>query len=373
MPSDGVYLVSAEGMTEMRHARYETEDLLQRLLERYPALLSGRQVNPAQPREWLLIAREQGVPKSDGGADQWSADHLFVDQDGIPTIVEVKRSTDTRIRREVVGQMLDYAANGVRYWPVERLQRDLASQFPGDGPQQVEQADQAVRDLLARAQFDGATPDAFWSQVADNLTAGRIRMLFVADVIPPELQRIIEFLNEQMTHCEVLGIEIRQYTAEGHQVLAPTVIGHSSVSRQVKRQSQTRPFEETMEIAADEVRDLDARLDRLAEANQWAVTTSKAARQYRLPSGQTLIQFFPADAGGSLQFHLAGIYDAGLSGQADELRTWMERISGKAVSARQPWIPIAPLIDHWDQFTQEFVPAYLTATVSALRIVDRPV
>jgi hypothetical protein len=33
------------------------------------------------------------------------------DQNAVPTLVEVKRSSDTRIRREVVGQMLDYAAN----------------------------------------------------------------------------------------------------------------------------------------------------------------------------------------------------------------------------------------------------------------------
>jgi hypothetical protein len=39
----------------------------------------------------------------------------------VPTLVEVKRSSDTRIRREVVGQMLDYAANAVVYWPLERL------------------------------------------------------------------------------------------------------------------------------------------------------------------------------------------------------------------------------------------------------------
>jgi len=55
-----------------------------------------------------------GVPSIDGGGDRWSADHLFLDQDAIPTFVEVKRSTDTRIRREVVGQMLDYAANAIR-------------------------------------------------------------------------------------------------------------------------------------------------------------------------------------------------------------------------------------------------------------------
>jgi hypothetical protein len=29
--------------------------------------------------------------------------------------VEVKRSSDTRLRREMVGQMLDYVANGLRH------------------------------------------------------------------------------------------------------------------------------------------------------------------------------------------------------------------------------------------------------------------
>ena len=37
------------------------------------------------------------------------------------TLIEVKRSTDTRIRREVVGQMLDYAANAVSYWSVDTI------------------------------------------------------------------------------------------------------------------------------------------------------------------------------------------------------------------------------------------------------------
>lgn len=43
--------------------------------------------------------------------------------------MEVKRSTDTRIRREVVGQMLDYAANGVRYWPAEELRVRLITEL----------------------------------------------------------------------------------------------------------------------------------------------------------------------------------------------------------------------------------------------------
>lgn len=35
---------------------------------------------------------------------------------GFPVLVELERATDTRLRREVVGQMLDYAANGTAHW-----------------------------------------------------------------------------------------------------------------------------------------------------------------------------------------------------------------------------------------------------------------
>ena len=95
----------------MTQQPYESEALLQRLLATHPSVLAGDQFNIAEPRRWLLVSREAGVPCEIGGPDRWSLDHLFVDQDSIPTLVEVKRSSDTRIRREVVGQMLDYAAN----------------------------------------------------------------------------------------------------------------------------------------------------------------------------------------------------------------------------------------------------------------------
>jgi hypothetical protein len=44
-----------------------------------------------------------------------------VDEAGVPTLVEVKRSSDTRARREVVAQILDYAANSAASWNGEML------------------------------------------------------------------------------------------------------------------------------------------------------------------------------------------------------------------------------------------------------------
>lgn len=110
-----------EQIIPLKEAKYESEDLFQQLIEQYPDILVGDQITPDQPRKWIFISREMGVPEHESGGAQWFLDHLFIDQDAIPTLVEVKRSTDTRIRREVVAQMLDYAANASAYWPVNEL------------------------------------------------------------------------------------------------------------------------------------------------------------------------------------------------------------------------------------------------------------
>ncbi len=94
---------------------------LQTLLEKNPDLLPGDQISPDDPRRWLLIQREMPVPDPATGADRWSIDFLFADQDAIPTFVECKRFADTRSRREIVGQMLEYAANGHHYWSSQTL------------------------------------------------------------------------------------------------------------------------------------------------------------------------------------------------------------------------------------------------------------
>src|SRR6516165_10561411 len=118
----GIFLIQRSGeLVEMKAQPYDTEAVLQVLLAKYPNLLAGDQMDGAAPRRWLLVSREMGVPSEEEGGDRWSMDHLFLDQDAIPTLIEVKRSSDTRIRREVVGQMLDYAANAVAYWPVETI------------------------------------------------------------------------------------------------------------------------------------------------------------------------------------------------------------------------------------------------------------
>lgn len=225
--SGAIYLVHPDGqLIAMTEQGYVSEDRLQRFLEEYPDLLAGDQMDGAEPRRWLLISREMSVPSSEDGGARWYLDHLFLDQDAVPTLVEVKRSTDSRIRREVIGQMLDYAANSVVHWPAERIRTQFESSCTGRGEDPT--------DVLQGFLGPEADLEDFWSQTATNLQAGKIRLVFVADVIPPELRRVVEFLNSQMTPAEVVAVEVKQYIGESLTSLVPRVVGQTARAQQSK-------------------------------------------------------------------------------------------------------------------------------------------
>ena len=63
------------------------------------------------------------VPGPASGQPKWSIDFLYVDHTAMVTLVECKRYDDLRSRREVVAQMIEYAANGQHYWSAEHLQQ----------------------------------------------------------------------------------------------------------------------------------------------------------------------------------------------------------------------------------------------------------
>ena len=279
--SEKIYLIDdTESLHDMSEQPYDSEDLLQTLLERYPDVLAGEQINQKAPRRWLLISREMGVPSEDEGGDRWSLDHLFVDQDGVPTLVEVKRSSDSRIRRQVVGQMLDYAANAVVYWPIEKIQAEFERQCESNGTD----GEAELADFLESAGEDTfLSPETFWSTVKTNLQAGKIRMVFVADKIPQELQRIVEFLNEQTDPAEVLAVELKQFVGGGVRTLVPRVLGltaaaqqkKSAASAKGKQWDETSFMEEFKKRQGEENVGVAAEILRWLEKHEWPIFWGK--------------------------------------------------------------------------------------------------
>ncbi len=218
-----------DSLIPMEETPYHRESVLQDWLSNYPELLPGDQINPEDPRRWLLVKAEMGVPGCENGPDRWSLDHLFLDQEGIPTFVECKRSVDTRARREVVSQMLDYAANGLQYWSMERI-RQLAAEV-SESP-----LDKRVSELIISD--DQEAIEDYWKTVESNLREGKVRLLFVADETTSELRRLVEFLNEKLKDIEVLIVEVRQFSGESHTAVVPRVIGVTEAGR---KNRATRP------------------------------------------------------------------------------------------------------------------------------------
>jgi hypothetical protein len=233
-----MFVLKEDGsLIPLKPAQFVLEDDFQRLLEDYPELLAGDLIDPEEPRRWLLVAREIGIPGETDGTGLFSADHLFLDQDGIPTIVEVKRQTDTRLRREVVGQMLDYAANAVAYLPVASIR----TRFEETCTKRGKDPEQELQDKLGQ----DIDTEKFWLQVKTNLEAQKIRLLFVADAIPRELRRVVEFLNRQMNPVEVLALELRQFSGEnGLRTLVPTLYGQTEEARSSKSPLAARNWDE---------------------------------------------------------------------------------------------------------------------------------
>ena len=245
--SGKIYLLGGgQSLHPLEESPYEAEFVLQKLLADYPDLLAGEQVDPSNPRRWLLISREVAVAGEEGGSSRWSLDHLFIDQDGVPTLVEVKRSTNTQIRREVVGQMLDYAANGSAYWSLAQVVASFERRC------ERESVDPGIE--LAEFLGDDRDAEVFWQDVKTNLQAGRVRLVFVADEIPSELRRIIEFLNKQMDPAEVLGLEVHQYVGEGNTVFVPRVVGLTAEAEGGKTPGQRKIWDRSSFLAALETR-----------------------------------------------------------------------------------------------------------------------
>jgi hypothetical protein len=350
MAADGIFLIAEDGeLTEMSVTPYATESVLQEYLALYPGVLPGRRIDPGNPRRWLLVDREVGVPSDEGGPDVMSLDHLFLDQDGVPTLVEVKRSTNTQIRREVVGQLLEYAANGVRFWPVDRLRARLASRLGGS-----EAADAQVTALIQSGDVE-----EFWAGVAENLRMGRIRMVFVADEIPERLRRIVEFLNEQLSTAEVLALEVRQYAGGGHRILVPTLIGGTSLARQVKGQKAAVPFEELVAAAGPEAEQFWQRLRIWVTDRGWDTNPTDAGRKVLDPQGRYVFRFQPA--WGALEVDMRVLRDRGEVDLAEQLTKRLDVLSDKTLTRAAPKVPITAVLRQWEEFFDGFLPDFIVA------------
>jgi len=233
------------------------EEALQTLIEKYPEGLPGKQMDPENedPPHFVLLRREMPI----GG---WSLDHLLVDQRGVLTLMETKLTQNPEARREVIGQILEYAANAVESWGNGRL-REKATEF------WVKQG-WSVDDLLRKKFGDDLDVEDFWATVEETLEEGKLRLIVAADELRPEARRTIEYLSREMKRVQIFGLELRCYGGEeaGPMVLVPRLIGQ--MTRKEPADGGTLWTADRLQTAYDDLPQ-DAVTSRLKGVLEWAI------------------------------------------------------------------------------------------------------
>lgn len=234
-----IYLMNEDSTTvPLERIRCKDEDKeLQLLLQSNLNLLPGEQIDPDKPRLWLLIKREMPVTDPSTGIPRWSIDFFLADQYGIPTLVECKRCDDSRSRREVVGQMFEYAANGHHYWTASEMRSFAEASYGGA---------EELRVALKSIQFnDDISIEEFFIKVESNLREAKMRLVFFLEDSPNELRSQVEFMNSQLINTEVLLVEARQYRQGNNRIVVPWLFGFTEEARVAKRESRAETLRES--------------------------------------------------------------------------------------------------------------------------------
>ncbi|MEB7448178.1 PDDEXK family nuclease [Arthrobacter koreensis] len=172
-------------------AGYALEAELQEILAAYPKLIPGVRGGAAACREF-----QSGVGP---------ADVVVVDSSGELTLVECKLAANPQVRREIVGQMFDYAA---RLWKLD-IDDFEAKWRTATGDDLFAAGDEEARDALAR-----------------SLQDGRFHIVLAVDAINGRLKRMIEYLNA-MTRPEttIIAVEYVRLVQGEIEILVPQTYG----------------------------------------------------------------------------------------------------------------------------------------------------
>lgn len=184
---------------------------IQALVHEHPEILPIDEIDPMFTRP-VPVCRELSTPAG-------QIDNLMITPTGLPVIVECKLWRNAEARREVVGQILDYAKE-LRRWSSSDLQREVCRRLKRSGDPILELVRKVDPDI-DEAQFNDA--------LTGNLRRGRFLLLIVGDGIRENVEAIAEYLQEHAgLHFSLGLVELPIYlTPDGGRLVAPRVLART--------------------------------------------------------------------------------------------------------------------------------------------------
>lgn len=202
---------TSDGWVPADAVTYQAEQDFQALVQETfdPTLVS-------QDDRPVVVARE--VPTSIGGR----IDVVAVDQAGVISLCECKLDRNHGSRREVLGQVIEYAAslNGISF---EEFRRIMEIRLKTD-------LIDAMRER-ASEEFD---PIVWVDAVSKELKDGHFRLIIAVDQLSDALKQTVIYLNERATFSLVVA-ELRRVRTGGVEILASTLFGEEAAERKLPK------------------------------------------------------------------------------------------------------------------------------------------
>lgn len=170
-----------------------SEKWLQKMLPQCPELLPTVAIDDKRYSHLTYICGEAGTTTSKRG--QGHIDLLYISNTGHLVLVETKLHRNPESCREVVGQIMDYAANICTSWDYDKL-----NSLYGKNDLYTD---------IRKKYGNISDQETFIQNVNYNLRHGELLMLIVGDTIRPSVENIARFINSpidmkyQLALCEI--------------------------------------------------------------------------------------------------------------------------------------------------------------------------
>ena len=179
-----------------------SEAELQELLFRLPQALPLAAIDTAYA-DAVPVCRELTTPSG-------YVDAVYVNQLGRLTIAEFKLWRNPQARREVIGQILDYAKD-LASWGYEDLQREVSKRLAKNG--------NVLYDLVREHNPD-ANEAEFVDNVSRHLKRGEFLLLIVGDGIQQGAANIVDFVQRYSgLHFNLAMVEAALYRDNANQLI----------------------------------------------------------------------------------------------------------------------------------------------------------
>jgi hypothetical protein len=261
-----ILLIDGGKVTPLNETKFTEEGKLQDYLEKYPNLIPLSDIVEGAS-DLVCIGREVG-------AGSGAIDLLCVDKDGLLTIIETKLRRNRELRREVIGQIIEYAAY-VSQWAADDVYRVASEYFSKSDKVPAEYKGKTLDEGMKQIVGEEFSDEDFRSSIGQNLREGRIRLIIAVDELIEPLRATVTFLNSQ-SNFDILLLEVSDFEeSETKRVLVPLLFGYA----QTRETSKVKPPKINEEIFLDRCR---------AEGHEKAVelySRVKALRESRRASG----------------------------------------------------------------------------------------